>query len=1180
MTGLAIEPLPVEDVQRADPYERRLGRVLLTGVQALARLPIDQCRRDRAADRLVGTYISGYEGSPLAGYDLELLRQRSLLDEHDIIFEPGLNEEAAAMAVQGSQLIEGLPKRVDGVVGYWYGKAPGLDRASDALRHANLMGTHPKGGAVAFVGDDPAAKSSSVPCASERALADLGMPTFYPADAGEIIDMGLHAVAMSRATGLWTALKIVTAVADGSTSVDLLAETQAPQLPSGAGQHQPTAKLLQPTLGPLERDFMTTRVRLVQEYARLNKLNRVLFRHPHDRIGIVTSGKTSLDVREALTKLGMDPSHLEQAGVRMLKLGLIWPLDQDEIREFASGLKEIIVVEEKRSFIEGAVRDALYGAPDAPIVTGKANVDGSELFAAYGELDADAVAIGLAARLHSHAEVPTVDAWRERRKANFARERLHLPLLQRAPYYCSGCPHNTSTRPHTDSVVGAGIGCHAMVLLMDEKQVGDVVGLTQMGGEGTQWFGMSPFVEPAHFVQNLGDGTFHHSGSLAIRAAVASGRNMTYRILYNDVVAMTGGQDAVGQMDVAHMVDNLRAEGVARIIVTTDDVRRLRKARLPRDVRVWNRSRIAEAEALLARTPGTTILIHEQECATELRRKRKRGLATKPTEAVVINERICEGCGDCGEKSNCLSVHPIETEFGRKTTIHQGSCNTDLTCLQGDCPAFATIKPGSAQARRSSVEELKADAFASPAPSLQAADQQIRLMGIGGTGVVSTSHVLATAATLAGRFVRTLDQTGLAQKGGAVVSDVKIATDPIQAGNKIGDTECSLYLGYDLLVAADPRNVSALSSSGTAVVSTSETPTGTMVSDESVAYPPVAQAMRSIEETLEAKGRLVAVDARRYAELLFGAEQFANMFILGIAHQSGAVHLTSRVIEESIILNEEAVDKNVQAFRRGRQYVADPAALEIVVAGRAPNEEESTAEPSKLVVAEPGSELERLVAVRRHDLCDYQDELYARRYERLVERTRRAESDLGLGSLALTEGVARYAYKLMAYKDEYEVARLTRDQSFRAEVDREFGADARTAWRLHPPALRAIGMKRKVSLGRWFTPVFSMLHVMRHLRGTRLDPFGYAKVRRVEQRLLEEYESTIDTCLGILVCETHDSIVQLANLPDMVRGYEAVKLGSVEKYDQQREALLEQVGLEFVNRVGRGGVDAISPNPR
>lgn len=1148
MADQTVAPTPsTASFALTDRYEVRIGRVHLTGIQALARLPLDQARRDRAAGNEVGTYISGYEGSPLAGYDLELGRQSDLLDDHGIVFEPALNEEAAAMAVQGTQLVGELDATVSGVTGYWYGKAPGLDRATDALRHANLMGTSPTGGVVALVGDDPGAKSSSVPCASERALADLAMPTLYPADPGEILTLGRHAIALSRACGLWSALKIVTAVADGSAAVDLESEPPAPRLPAGSGHHEPTAKLLQPTLGPLERDFMTTRMRIATAYADLNGLNEIIAASPADRIGIVTAGKTYLDVREALDRLGFGDGGPNDATVRLLKLGMIWPLDESRLRAFAEGLDTVIVVEEKRAFLETAVREALYDVESRPRIVGKRDAGGAELFAAYGELNADTVTRGLARVFDGHSDTPGVTAWLEQRRAQVIGHRPLLPLLQRSPYYCSGCPHNTSTRPHTDSPVGAGIGCHAMVLLMDSSQVGQVLGLTQMGGEGTQWLGMAPFVKNPHLAQNLGDGTFHHSGSLAIRAAVASGRNITYRVLYNSTVAMTGGQDAVGQLSIAAMVRSLRAEGVAAIIVTSDDPRALRKAGVAKVAEVWSRDRIAEAEQRLSTIAGTTVLIHEQECATELRRKRKRGSAPRPRRAIAINERLCEGCGDCGEKSNCLSVHPVETEFGRKTRIHQSSCNLDATCLEGDCPAFMTIEPGTAAPERDRLVDLETDDLPEPPPSGPVRRQSLRLMGIGGTGVVTTSQIVATAAVLSGRYVRTLDQTGLAQKGGAVVSDVKIDTVPIDAANQVGDHMCDLYLGYDLLVATDERHLRTLTADATAVVSTSTVPTGAMVSDKTVSFPPLDEAVNRIEDRLPA-GRLLTLDARHYAETLFGAEQFANLFLLGIALQAGALRLSAAAVEEAIVLNGVAIETNTQAFRRGRQFVTARADLEAAVAARRDDTAPAPLTPSAVVAAEPGSELERLVAQRRHELVAYQDETYARRYEDLVEATRRAEVERIGRAGPLSEAVARYAFKLMAYKDEYEVARLALDAEEARRVTQTFGVGAKIQWRLHPPLLRALGLNRKIAVGRWFTPAFWALHRLRRLRGTMFDPFSYAQVRRVERTLVDDYERTIEQCLEALGDTTHEQLVRIAELPDLVRGYEDVKLRSVTEY--------------------------------
>lgn len=1131
-------------------------RVLMTGVQALARVPIDQARLDHAAKRNVESFISGYEGSPLAGYDLELAKQTRLLDEHRIHFEPGLNEEAAAMAVQGSQLIDTLHPRVSGVVGYWYGKAPGLDRASDALRHANLMGTHPRGGAVAFVGDDPGAKSSSLPCTSERALADMMMPVFYPSDAADILVLGRHAVALSRASGLWSSMKIVTSVADGVATVDLVAGQQFnPSLPEGSGKHEPNAKLLQPNLGFLERDQVSTRLRIVNDYIALNDVNTVVSRADTDTVGIITAGSTYLEVMHSLQALGFETN---ASTVRLLKLGVIWPLNAQQILDFAEGLDTIIVVEEKASFIETQVRDILYNSPKRPSVIGKKDFSGNDLFPAFGELGTDFVAKALARVLESLPDAPGVQRWIQKEAEKPFTPKL-LPLAQRTPYFCSGCPHNTSTHKLTDSAVGAGIGCHVMVLLMDPRQVGNVVGLTQMGGEGTQWIGMAPFVNEKHFIQNLGDGTYHHSGSLAIRASVAARTNVTYRILYNSTVAMTGGQDAVGKMDVPQVVTELLAEGVSRVIVTSDDSGALRRKRFPEGVEIWPRERLEEAQEILAATPGTTVLIHEQECATELRRKRKRGLAPKPQEFVMINERICEGCGDCGEKSNCLSVQPVETEFGRKTRIHQSSCNLDRSCLNGNCPAFMTVKPGSKKATRTSLNQLSSEDLPAP-PVAEPRKHQVRLMGIGGTGIVTTSQVLATAAVISGRYIRTLDRTGIAQKGGAVVSDVTIDNAPILTANTISDDNCDLYIGYDLLVAADPKNTAALAPHATAFISTSVTPTGTMVSNPDVEYPDVDETVAIISASLH-DGTLMQFDLRHYVETLFGSEQMGNMFMLGIAVQQGALTISPESLEEAISLNGVSVEMNTQAFRRGRQFVADRVALEQVMSELTSDEHHELPAVSTIVQAPAGSELERLVAIRREELVKYQNASYAERYEHFVERVRLAEEAAGLQASGFTEAVAHSLHKLLAYKDEYEVARLALDTHVNDEVARQFGVDAKIQWRLHPPALKALGLKRKIALGGWFAPAFVVLRSLRGLRGTPFDVFGYDHVRKIERELIVEFERTIESLIASLTPQNIHLALQIAQLPDVVRGYDEVKLRNVERYRQQLGELTNQMQM-------------------
>ncbi|UOX90311.1 indolepyruvate ferredoxin oxidoreductase family protein [Amycolatopsis sp. FBCC-B4732] len=1121
-----------------DRYLREAGIVHLTGVQALVRLLFDRVRHDRARGGDPAVFVSGYEGSPLAGYDLELGRRSTLLEKHDVVHRPGLNEELAATSVMGSQLVAGAGGQ-RGVTGFWYGKAPGLDRASDALRHANLAGTDPRGGAVALVGDDPNAKSSTVPCASELALADLAIPILYPVDSQDVLDLGMHAVELSRAAGVWTSLKVVANVADASGTATVSPQWTAPEI-ERAYRHTPTSRLLGTSLAELERSLFTVRLPLVTEYLRASGINRITARGPADRIGIVSAGKSYLDLQQALRALGLDAGALAKYGIRVLKLGAIHPLEPSIVREFADGLEEIVVLEEKRSFIETALKEVLYGVPGTPAVTGKKDRDGRTLFTELGELDPDGIAAGLARRLPEG--IPPVDAYRGRRR----RERISVPLLARTPYFCSGCPHNSSTKVPEGTLVGGGIGCHTMALFMEPDQVGTVLGVTQMGGEGTQWIGMAPFVEADHFVQNIGDGTFTHSGSLAVRAAVAAGVNITYKLLYNSAVAMTGGQDAVGGLPVEKVAELLLVEGAKRVVITSDAPAKLRRRKLPADVEVLDRTELLTAQEELAAVKGVTVLIHEQECAAEKRRKRRRGKQPIPTTRVVINERVCEGCGDCGTKSNCLSVQPVATEFGRKTTIHQSSCNVDYSCLAGDCPSFVTVVPTGKKQRRK-LTELAADAI--PAPAMAGTDFTVRITGIGGTGVVTVTQILATAAVLDGRHVRTLDQTGLAQKGGAVVSDLKVTAEPVEQAPKLAAGECDLYLACDALVGADATNLAVADAARTtAVVSTTEVPTGRMVVDTTVSFPAPGSVLAPLEA---AAARTVSLDARGLAEELFDDDQFANVLQLGAAYQTGAIPLPAAVIERAIELNGTAVAANLQAFRRGRQLVAGPEALTT-----APKPERKVTQPSarKLVHAEPGSELARLLDVRIPDLVAYQDKRYARAYAEFVERVRVLED----GPTEITEAVAKHLYKLMAYKDEYEVARLSLDPAFTGGLAEQFGDGTKYAYRLHPPVLRALGMKRKISLGPWFRPAFRLLHALRKLRGTRLDPFGRAEVRRVERELVEDYRGTILRAFDAGAAD-RARVLALAELPDLVRGYEDVKLANVARYREKQAELLTLV---------------------
>jgi indolepyruvate ferredoxin oxidoreductase len=1137
-----------------DRYTAVDRRVLLTGIQAIVRLMLEQQRLDRRHGRRTAAFVSGYEGSPLGGLDIELARRRALLDELQIVHMPGLNEELAATAVAGTQLVPSRPDaRFEGVVGYWYGKAPGLDRATDALRHANFGGTHPLGGALAIVGDDPVSKSSTVTSASELALAELAMPTVYPADPQEIVDLGLHAIALSRASGLWAAMKVVTNVADGAADVGVAEARPDPLMPEfsdggRAFRHVPTADLGGPKAVDAERSAYGIRMDVAREYARLNGLNALDGHGARDRIGIVAAGKTYLDVRQALARLGLDTAARERHGIRLLKLELLFPLDPMIVDELADGLDELIVVEEKRAFVETALKEQLYGRAGAPAIVGKRDRDGSPLVPGDGELDPDRVAEALARRLAVHDGLGEVADRLARPAARLTITTAGPPATARTPYFCSGCPHNRSTRVPDGSLVGAGIGCHAMVLMMEPDRVGDVVGLTQMGGEGAQWIGLAPFLETGHFLQNIGDGTFHHSGSLALRAAVAAGANVTYKLLYNSAVAMTGGQPVVGLRTVPELTHLLRAEGVTRTIVTTEDPKRHRRVDLAAGTEVWHRDRLEEAQRTLARSPGVSVLIHDQQCATEKRRQRKRSPPSTSETRVFINERVCEGCGDCGAKSNCLSVEPVETDYGRKTRIHQASCNTDYSCLDGDCPSFLTVKPG----RKPKAGSATATGGASqlPEPSLCVPPEEfaIRITGIGGTGVVTVAQIVANAAHLAGLHVRTLDQTGLSQKAGPVVSDVKVSRSLLRRSNKLGAGECDLYLGCDLLVAADPKHLGVADPARTvAIVSTDRVPTGQMIVDADAGFPDRAELTGRID-TVSRPGTGARIDTRALLQEGSLGDQYANVLLLGAAYQAGGIPLPPGALEDAIRLNGVAVEENLRAFARGRRRIVDPP----VGPGAAP--------------AAPRRELERLLSERGSDLVAYQNAAYAAAYARLVEQVRRVEEERTPGTDALAVTVARNLYKLMAYKDEYEVARLSLDRALRAQIHAQFGPDATYAWRLHPPLLRKLGLRRKIALGRWATPLFVTLRGGRRLRGTPFDPFGRFEVRRVERRLASEYTAAVKELLAGLHSGNHALAVEIAALPDLVRGYEHVKLANVARYDERLGALR----AEFATTIAAG----------
>ena len=1153
----------------SDRYTNDSGTVFLTGIQAMARLPLEQLRADRAAGLNTAAFAAGYPGSPLGGLDAALERAVRESGESAVVLRPSVNEEYAATAVMGTQLAGSRPDaRYDGVVGIWYGKAPGVDRASDAIRHAMFAGANPKGGVVLLAGDDPNAKSSTLPSTSAGVLADLHIPVLYPGDPGDVLELGRHAIAMSRATGLWVGMKIVANVADGSANVSLDPDLVSPVIPLHEGapyQHRPDHRLLTPYTLDIEREIVEVRTNLALEYAELNHLNRVVVESSDAWIGIISSGITYWEVREALSVIGLgSEEEIAAAGIRMLRMGMPIPFNASVIRDFAAGLEEIFVIEEKTPNVESRVKDALYNTSHRPRIVGEYDEHDRRLVKSYGALHADDLVGPLRARLARLAD----------RLAPEPPARQHIPLsVNRTPYFCSGCPHNRSTVTDPGTAVGAGIGCHTMILLGGEERYGDITGLTCMGSEGTQWIGMAPFVETPHLIQNMGDGTFFHSGQLAMTAAIAAGVNITYKLLWNGAVAMTGGQDPTGGIPLDRVCRSLLAQGVVRIIVTSDDPARTRRLGLPSEVAVRDRTELAEAQKELAAVAGVTLLIHDQRCAAELRRDRKRGRISPPRTRVAINHRVCEGCGHCAEISNCLSVQPFDTPFGRKTTIDQDSCNIDLSCLEGDCPAFITItRPRRARRRQASAsDDASRPTPPSPIPAPPAPardDVNIHITGIGGTGVVTTGQLIGTAAMLDGSGAHGLDQIGLSQKAGPVVSDLRITRDGRSGSNRLGDRQADLLLAFDLLVAASPTGLDAADPCRTSVVGSLDlVPPGSKTAHPEIDMPTAAELLERVQAETRSDAQFWA-SASDLAQALVGDTVGANVFVVGMAVQSGLLPVSPEALETAIGLNGVAVELNTAAFRWGRWWVADQAMV-AETAARRPAPVPDNAPPSGLSAdADSQAELGQKLSDRIAELSDgdsvlasalemfaaeivrFQNRALAARYLDGVAEFAAVERRANPGSAALTAAVAAGLFKLMAYKDEYEVARLMLDPDGHAPAMAVAEPGDRLAWRLHPPTLRALGRKEKIALSvrRW-RPLISLLAKGKRLRGTPFDPFGRAHVRREERRLPDEYLAALRRAVEGTTTPDHlQAAIAIAEAADLVRGYEHIKLANIERF--------------------------------
>lgn len=1157
-----------------DKYTQSEGRAFMSGVQALVRLPMLQQRRDASIGLNTAGFISGYRGSPLGGYDQALWSAKKHLAKQNIVFQPGVNEELAATAIWGTQQLDLYPtkKKHDGVFGIWYGKGPGVDRCSDVFKHANMAGTSKFGGVIAIAGDDHAAKSSTAAHQSDHIFKACGFPVFFPSDVQGILDMGVHAFALSRFSGLWAGMKTIQEVVESSTRVDIAHDRVKIVLPEDFILPVGGLHLRWPD-SPLEQEarMMEYKWYAALAYIRANQLNRTTIQGLSDRIGIIASGKAYRDTRQALLDLGLDEATCQRVGIRLHQVNVVWPLEPTITRAFALGLKEILVVEEKRQLIEYQIKEELYNwrADVRPDVLGKfdqtpgdhtggewshSNPAGHWLLRANADLTPSLIAHAIAHRLEQHALPEDVRVRIQARLSIIQAKKqslLHVDTStgERPPWFCSGCPHNTSTRVPEGSRALAGIGCHYMAIWMDR----DTVTFTQMGGEGAPWVGQAPFMNEDHVFANIGDGTWFHSGSLAIRQAVAAGVNITYKILYNDAVAMTGGQQ-VGErpegLSVPQIVKSCVAEGTKRIVVVTEDTERYDHVKLEAGVEVVHRDELDRIQRELREIKGTTIIVYDQTCATEKRRRRKSGKLEDPKRVVVINELVCEGCGDCSSKSNCLSVEPLETEFGRKRQINHSSCNKDESCLNGFCPSFVVLENAVPRKRTlQSITTTNEESFFKdlPLPTLPRCDEPYRIVvaGVGGTGVITIGQLLGMAAHIEGKGIITQDSAGLAQKGGATWSHVQIAEDPTSlSATKVDIAQANLILACDGIVAASSATLTFMRTAHTNVaLNTHATPTAGFVQSPDWQSPHHA-CTTAITQTVGAE-HLASLNTSALALSKLGDSIYANPILLGFAWQKGWIPLTLASLQQALVLNNVQVERNLQAFDWGRA-----AAL-----GRVNN---LIASQETVINFKPRTSLEDIIKTRHTFLTAYQHAAYAKSYVDFVAQVQQTEESLGLGN-RLSTAVARYLFKLMAYKDEYEVARLHTQTGFEDELRARYEPGFQIAHHLAPPLLskkNAKGELIKRRFGPWVRPMLRGLATLKFLRETPFDPFGFSDERQQERAAIESYKQTILELLISLNQSNIDLAVQIASIPENIRGYGHVKAHHIASAQEKQTELL------------------------
>ena len=1129
MSATAISPanFPLDNYELADRYRRESGRVFLTGTQALVRIALMQRTLDRAAGLNTAGFISGYRGSPLGGLDLELWRAKSFIEESNIEFLPAVNEELAATAILGTQQVETDPTRtVDGVFGIWYGKGPGVDRAGDALKHGNAYGSSPTGGVLVIAGDDHGCVSSSMPHQSDVAFLTFVMPNLHPASIAEYLEYGLYGIALSRFSGMWVGFKAISETVESAMSIELPPYPQyvVPDFtPPSTGLHYRWPDFP----GPQIEERLEAKKAATLAFAAANPIDRKIFDIPNARYGIVTTGKAHLDLMEALRLLGIDQSAAQRIGIDVYKVGMVWPLEPKGALDFVQQKNEVLVVEEKRGIIESQFKEYFYDYPGRKPkrMVGKEDQAGKRLVPWVGELSPVQLAGIVARRLDAEFTGLNLTE-RADRLLSGGGHVINIEGATRTPYFCSGCPHNTSTKLPEGSQALAGIGCHFMANWMER----DTDGLIQMGGEGVNWISRSKFNGNRHIFQNLGDGTFYHSGSLAIRQAVAANTNITYKILYNDAVAMTGGQPVDGPISVEAVAHSIRAEGIKRIALVSDEPEQFSSSDFPPGVTISHRRDMDAVQRELRDIPGVTALIYAQICATELRRKRKRGQIEAPKKFVVINDLVCEGCGDCSVESNCLSVIPKETAFGRKRQIDQNNCNKDFSCINGFCPSFVSVE-GERQQRIGVATIADVSTLADPDFATINGCFDLLVTGVGGTGVITVGALITMAAHLEGKGSSVLDFMGFAQKFGPVLSYIRIADEPSDINQvRIESSRADALIGCDLVVSSSPQASKTYSRELTrAVMNTAEMATGDFILHRD-ANLRAEDRLTAIRENV---GELSAVDANRLATELLGDTIYANVLLLGFAWQQGLVPISYTALLRAIELNNVKVDNNKQAFNWGRIAAADPARIESLLTDDSPTQDQT---------------LDDVIRRRAEFLVGYQNDTLADRYTKLVERVRAAETSLGKTE-DLSDAVARAYFKFLSYKDEYEVARLHTQSGFLESVRKDFGENAKLTFHLAPPLLNtgldARGRPRKREFGSWMIPAFRLLAGLRGLRGTAFDLFGMAAERKMERALIGEFESTIDTLLSNLDPDNLPAAAEIVAIYMDIRGYGPVKEQSV-----------------------------------